>query len=78
MRGSGSFEEPENWQYAWQRTYTRDEWLDVLPTQGGHNTLTPERLEKVLTGVAGAIDAVGGSFLMHYDVTVATAVRLAA
>ena len=78
VRRSGAFEEPEDWEYAWQRTYTRDEWLDVVPTQGGHNTLTPEQLEKVLAGIAGVLDAAGGSFLMHYDVTVATAVRLAA
>jgi SAM-dependent methyltransferase len=77
VRGSGAFEEPEDWQYEWTRTYTRDEWLDVVPTQGGHNTLTPEQLERVLAGIAGVVDAAGGSFLMNYDVTVATAVRRA-
>jgi SAM-dependent methyltransferase len=78
VRRSGAFEEPEDWEYAWDRTYTRDEWLDVVPTQGGHNTLTPGQLERVLAGIAELIDAAGGSFLMHYDVTVATAVRRAA
>ena len=77
VRRCGSFGEPENWEYAWDRGYTREEWLDVVPTQGGHNTLTPEQLERVLAGIAGVVDAAGGSFLMHYDVTVATAVRLA-
>jgi SAM-dependent methyltransferase len=75
IRESGSFEEPEDWKYEWDRVYSRDEWLDVVPTQGGHNTMTPEQLEQVLTGIGAVIDAAGGSLPIHYEVTVATAVR---
>ena len=77
IRESGSFEEPENWTYEWDRVYARDEWLDVVPTQGGHNTMPPEQLERVLDGIGAVIDAAGGSLSIHYDVTVATAVRRA-
>lgn len=77
IRESGAFGEPENWMYEWERIYTRDEWLDVVPTQGGHSTMAPEQLGRVLTGIGGVIDAAGGSLPMHYDVTVATAVRRA-
>lgn len=75
IRESGSFDEPEDWKYEWDRTYSRDEWLDVVPTQGGHHAMAPEQLEKVLAGIGAVIDAAGGSLPIHYDVTVATAVR---
>jgi SAM-dependent methyltransferase len=77
IRESGSFEEPEDWTYEWDRTYMRDEWLDVVPTQGGHHTMTPEQLEAVLAGLGAVIDAAGGSVPIHYEVTVATALRRA-
>lgn len=77
IRESGAFEEPEDWRYEWDRTYTRDEWLDVVPTQGGHSTMAPDQLARVLAGIGAVIDAAGGSLPIHYDVTVATAVRRA-
>jgi len=32
MRQSGGFGEPQEWRFDWDRTYTRDEWLDLVPT----------------------------------------------
>jgi SAM-dependent methyltransferase len=32
VREAGGFGEPEQWRFDWERTYTRDEWLDQLPT----------------------------------------------
>src|SRR6185503_13318535 len=34
MRQAAVFGEPEQWRFDWDRRYTRDEWLDQLPTSG--------------------------------------------
>ena len=34
MRQAAAFGEPEQWRFDWDRRYTRDEWLDQLPTSG--------------------------------------------
>src|SRR5579863_258407 len=75
MRTAGGFGEPEHWQFDWDRNYTREEWLDQLPTFGFHNELPPATLRQVLAGVGGAIDAAGGSFTMHYATVVVIAAR---
>ncbi|MEU4692505.1 class I SAM-dependent methyltransferase [Actinoplanes sp. NPDC023714] len=56
IRRSGRFEEPELWTFAWEHTYTRAEWLDLVPTSGGHNLLPPEELEALLTHLAAVLD----------------------
>jgi len=75
IREAGGFSDPEQWQFDWERSYTRDEWLDHLPTTGPLTQLPPDKLAKVLEGVGVAIDAVGGSFTMPYTTVVVTAVR---
>ena len=32
IREAGGFGDPEQWRFDWERSYTRDEWLDQLPT----------------------------------------------
>lgn len=75
IRGAGGFGGPEQWRFDWEHVYTRDEWLDQMPT---HGTLTglgdPERAQ-VLDGVGEAIDAMGGAFTMPYATMVVTAAR---
>src|SRR6266511_2040632 len=44
--------------FDWEPSYTRDEWLDQVPTHGGHSPLPPAKLETLLAGIAAAIDAV--------------------
>jgi DNA-directed RNA polymerase specialized sigma24 family protein len=61
IRQAGAFSEPEQWQLAWERTYTRNEWLDQLPTHGRLNLLPPDKLATVLQSVGAAIDAMGAS-----------------
>ncbi|MCX4744084.1 class I SAM-dependent methyltransferase [Kitasatospora sp. NBC_01287] len=78
IRAVGAFGEPEQWRHAWERSYTRAQWLDQLPTTGGHHQLPPAVLDEVLLGVGTAIDAVGGSFTMRYTTLAVTAVRTAA
>lgn len=74
IRASGTFVEPERWQFEWQRRYTRAEWLDQLPTTGLFTRLEPDRLAAILEGVGAATDDLGGSFTMPYT-TVATVAR---
>lgn len=74
MRAAGAFGEPERWRFDWQRTYTRDEWLEQLRTGGDTARFTAEQLEQVVTGVGSAIDALGGSFAVDFT-TVALAAR---
>jgi hypothetical protein len=62
----GGFGQPEQWRFDWERPYSRDEWLDFIPTSGGHSQLPPGKLDELLAGIGTAIDAVGGSFTMHY------------
>ena len=76
FRQAGEFGDPEQWRFGWDRSYTRGEWLDQMPTFGGHTQLPPAQLEDLLAGIGAAIDAVGGSFTMHYTTVAVTAARL--
>jgi SAM-dependent methyltransferase len=73
IRAAGAFSDPEQWRFEWERRYTRAEWLDQLPTAGGHSQLPAPQLNALLAGTAAAIDAFGGSFTMRYDTVVITA-----
>lgn len=75
IRQAGAYGEPERWRDDWQRTYTRDAWLDLLPTQGLLTRLPATVLDEILAGTGAAIDAVGGSFPMRYSTVTVTAVR---
>lgn len=75
IREAGGFDEPEQWRVDWDRRYSRDEWLDLVPTSGGHNQFSPGVLHELLAGIGKAIDAKGGSFSMHYSTVTVTATR---
>ncbi|MGW1813685.1 class I SAM-dependent methyltransferase [Streptomyces sp. NPDC002125] len=75
IRETGHFGEPEHWQFDWERPYTRDQWLDLLPTTGGLTQLRPDQLAEVLDAVGAAIDSLGGRFAMKYTTLAVTAVR---
>ncbi len=75
VRQAGGYGDVEEWRYEWDWPYTRDTWLDQVPTFGGHSQLPPEKLEELLVGLGEAVDAVGGSFTMAYTTVVVTAVR---
>lgn len=76
IRDAGGFGEPERWDFGWERSYTRDEWLDFLPTTGGLTRLAPDALAAVLDGVGAAIDGLGGGFVLPYT-TLAVVARKA-
>ncbi|MFG1792402.1 class I SAM-dependent methyltransferase [Nocardia sp. NPDC049149] len=73
IQATGRFAAPQQWQVDWEQPYTRDEWLDQMPTQGGHVEFSPAALAEVLAGTAAAIDAMGGSFTMRYTTVLVTA-----
>jgi SAM-dependent methyltransferase len=75
MRQAGGFGEAEQRRFDWDRTYSRDEWLDFLPTAGGHHLFPPVVRDELMAGIGAAVDAVGGSFPMHHTAVVVTAVR---
>ena len=75
IRKADAFGDPEQWRFEWERSYTRDEWLDQLPTHGDHTQLPPAKLEEVLAGIGAAIDAMGGTFTMRYTTVAVTATR---
>ncbi len=75
IRAVGGFAEPEIWRYDWERDYTRNELLDLVPTSGGMTTLAEEQVTEVLAAVGAAVDEVGGVVTMPYTTWGLTAVR---
>jgi hypothetical protein len=63
------------WRFDWSRPYTTDEWLDVVPTFGGHSLLPADVQAELLTRIGAAVDAAGGLFTMDYATVTATATR---
>ncbi|MFI7350767.1 class I SAM-dependent methyltransferase [Streptomyces sp. NPDC049936] len=75
IRETGQFEDPGQWRFDWEQTYTRDQWLALLPTTGALTQFRPGQLAQVLDAVGSAIDSLGGAFTMHYTTLATTAVR---
>jgi SAM-dependent methyltransferase len=75
IRACPDLTEPVAQRFAWSRTYTRDEWLDQLPTHSDHAALARERLQAVLDAVGEVIDGFGGSFVMGYSTLLLSATR---
>ena len=72
----GAFGEPETWRFDWETTYTRDEFLELVPTFGGMTLLAPEKLAGLLAALGAAVDELGGSFVTRYTTLAVTAARL--
>jgi hypothetical protein len=77
IRQAGAFGEPEQWQFDWDHSCTRADWLEQVPTAGGHSQIPPAKLQQLLAGIGTAIDAMGGGFTAHYTTVAATAARTA-
>lgn len=75
IREAGTFGDPEQWRFDWNRPYTRDEWLEQVPTFGGHSHIPPAIQQEILEGIGAAIDALGGRFTMAYTTIAVTAAR---
>lgn len=61
---AGAFGEPEQWRTSWQRDYSKEEWLDGLPTAAGHDRFPPAVMTELTRAIGAAIDAVGGRFTL--------------
>lgn len=77
MRAPGLFDEPEQWHFDWEHAYTTEEWLDQVPTAGGHSRFPPATLDQLLNGLGAVIDALGSRLDVQYTAVVVTAVRRA-
>jgi SAM-dependent methyltransferase len=75
IRRAGGLTEPEQWLFEWERTYSRDEWLDQVPTSGIITRLAPADREHILAAVGKAIDRSTGTIVVHYDSVVLAARR---
>jgi hypothetical protein len=76
MREVGGFSDPEQWRFDWERSYTRDQWLNLLPTTGGLTQVHADQLAVILEAVGSAIDSLGGRFTMQYSTLATTALRV--
>lgn len=77
MRGAGGFGEPESWRFEWDLDYTRDAWLDHVPTSGLFSRIDPQRQQALLAGIGEVIDRAGGRFTMHWTTATIAAHTLA-
>jgi SAM-dependent methyltransferase len=75
MKQAGAFSKSEQWRFEWDRFYTRDEYLDGVPTSGFTNQLPPTTLQELMAGIGAAIGAAGGGFTMSYTTVTVTAAR---
>ncbi len=66
LSSSGRFSDPEVRTYPWHKRYSREEWLDLLPTHSDHRTLPTERLASLLESVGAVIDDLGGTLDVRY------------
>ncbi|WP_026922599.1 class I SAM-dependent methyltransferase [Glycomyces arizonensis] len=75
IREAGGYTEPVEWRTAWEHEYTRDEWLDQLPTGGIYTRLPKPKLDQLLEATGRVIDEAGGAFTVQYTTVAVTAVR---
>jgi SAM-dependent methyltransferase len=75
IRQAGAFGSPEQWLFEWDQRYTRDEWLDQVPTSGYAVRLSEATLRELMADIGAVIDAAGGSIPVHYTTVAETAAR---
>lgn len=78
IRLTEAFIEPGLLRFDRRTTITRDEWLDQVPTMGGHHHIPAGRLSELLDGLGRVVDDHGGSFSMNYATIAITAERVGA
>jgi SAM-dependent methyltransferase len=66
LRKTGQFTEPEEWRGTWTAVVSRDQWLDLAPTAGGHSRIPVDKLQALLAGMGDVIDDHGGGFPITY------------
>lgn len=69
---AGGFDDPEQTSFETDVGYTRDAYLDLLPTSGGLTRLPPDKLADILAAVGDAVD---DTFTLHLSTVLLTARR---
>jgi len=72
---SGLFEPADTRRFEWSRTYTTDEWLQLITTHSDHQALGEARLRALRDAVGAELDAIGGSFEYLYETVLVTTTR---
>jgi SAM-dependent methyltransferase len=75
IEACGRFGPVEERSFLWEHTYTRDEWLDQLPTHSDHRTLPPDVLGRLLEHIGEVIDANGGALTIGHTTELLLVVR---
>lgn len=75
IRAAGGFTEPEQWHVNWSKRYTREEYLDQMPTSGALTRLPAAYVAELQEATGAVIDRMGGSFVMPYTSVVVTAIK---
>lgn len=75
IEATGCFCPVEERSFLWERTYSRDEWLDQLPTHSDHRTLPVDVLGPLLEHIGQVIDANGGVLTIGHTTELLLAVR---
>jgi SAM-dependent methyltransferase len=76
LMASGSFKDAAIHLFPWHQSYDTDAWLQFLLTHSDHQTLPPDRRERLLSEVGEAVEAIGGSFEMRYETVLVSAQRI--
>lgn len=75
IEACGRFGLVEERSFRWERIYSREEWLDQLPTHSDHRTLREDELSTLLDHVGAVLDANGGTLTIGHTTDVLLAVR---
>jgi SAM-dependent methyltransferase len=75
VRAAGGFGVPQEWRVDRERTYTRDQWLDQLPTFGLASRLPADVLRDYVRESGAVLDALGGGFTMTIATVALVALR---
>lgn len=75
VRQANAFAEPEQQTVETEHPYTREKWLDFLPTTGVLTQLPADTLAEVLAPVGTAIDDLGGTITVRFTTLALLAVR---
>jgi SAM-dependent methyltransferase len=57
IAGSGCFDTPRTRRYVWSRTYTADQYVDVLRTYSGHIVMTDRQRRRLFGAIRERIEA---------------------
>lgn len=75
IESAGGFCDPGVWNWQSERIYSKEEWLDQMPSHGSLTRAPAAQLDAVLASVGAAIEAAGGSVTVGYTTLAVIAQR---